>query len=191
MKVRQHLSLLIVIVLALAASALAQKRPFTIEDLYRIKSISDVHVSPDGKTILFTVSTSDLARAKRVTHIWLMDIDGRNGRQLTEGDKSSSTPLWSPDGKWISFISAKDGSANLYVMPASGGQARQVTNISTGVSDPVWSPDGNWVAFSTDVYPECSADDNCNKKIAETWSNGPLKAHLADELLARHWTAWK
>src|SRR6185503_8645592 len=131
----------------------------------------------------------DLPREKRTSHIWKMDIDGRNARQMTTGETSSTSPTFSPDGRWIAFISEKD--SNLYVMPASGGQARKVTNVSTGVADPLWSPDSKWIAFSTDVYPECGGDDNCNKKIGETWSNGPLKAHMADSLLYRHWTAWK
>jgi dipeptidyl aminopeptidase/acylaminoacyl peptidase len=76
-------------------------------------------------------------------------------------------------------------------MPADGGEARKLTNISTGVSDPLWSPDSKWIAFSTDVYPECGDNDDCNKEIAERWGSGPLQAHIADELLYRHWTAWK
>lgn len=55
----------------------------------------------------------------------------------------------------------------------------------------MWSPDGKWIAFATDVYPECGADDACNKKVAETWEKGPLAAHMADGLLYRHWTEWK
>src|SRR6266850_7529873 len=169
----------------------AQKRAFTIEDLYRVKNISDLHVSPDSKTVIFLVTTSDLARAKRTSHIWSMDINGQNSHQITSGDKSESSPVFSPDGKQIAFISSKDGSANLYLMPARGGDWRRLTYISTGVSDPLWSPDGKWIAFSSDVYPECNGDNACNKTIAERWEGGPLKAHMADELLYRHWTSWK
>jgi dipeptidyl aminopeptidase/acylaminoacyl peptidase len=173
------------------AASYAQKRAFTIEDLYRIKSISDVHVSPDGKSLIYSLGIQDLPRAKHVSHIWMMDIDGSNPRQMTQGEKSENSPSFSPDGKWISFISDRDGSSNLYVMPVAGGEARRLTNISTGTSDPLWSPDGKWIAFSTDVYPECGGDDNCNKRIGETWDKGPLKAHMADRLLYRHWTTWK
>src|SRR5271169_4297320 len=152
--------------LLLAISGAAAKHAFTIEDLYRLRGIEDLHVSPDGKTVLFTVQTSDLAKAKRTGHVWLMDADGKNARQFTFGEKGESSPIFSPDGKWIAFISSRDGSdnENLYVISASGGEARQLTKISTGVSDPLWSPDGKWIAISSDVYPECGADDACNKK---------------------------
>ena len=126
--------LLFFVLLLSITSLLAQKRAFTIEDLYRVKNISDLHISPDGKTMLFVVSTSDLAHAKRNSHIWAMETDGRNPRQWTLSDKSESSPLFSPDGKRILFISSKDGSANLYLMNAGGGEWHKLTNLSTGVS---------------------------------------------------------
>lgn len=187
----RRLCLAIFLLLLMVCPSLAQKRAFGLEDLYRIKNLSDLHISPDGSTLLFAVTTSDLARAKRSTRIWMMDAGGRNPRQLTTGEQSEYSPSYSPDGKQILFTSSKDGSANLYLMYTSGGQARKLTNISTGVSDPVWSRDGRFIAFSSDVYPECGGDDACNKKIAERWEAGSLKAHMADDLFYRHWTAWK
>jgi len=176
--------------LLLTPAVRAQKRAFTIEDLYRIKHVDGPRLSPDGRTAVMTLMTDDLGRAKRSSHIWLMDADGSNLRQFTFGDEKDAAPVFSPDGKWIAFV--RDVSDDqLFVMPVGGGEARQVTHVSTGVSDPLWSPDGKSIAFSSDVYPECGADDACNKKIANRWEKGPLHAHMADELFYRHWTGWK
>jgi dipeptidyl aminopeptidase/acylaminoacyl peptidase len=175
----------------MCSAVYGQKRAFTIEDFYRIKSITDVHASPDGKSVVYLVTESDFARATRIAHVWMMDIDGKNARQLTFGAKGESAPRFSPDGKSLLMIASRDGAPNLYIMPLKGGEARQLTNISTGVADPIWSPDSKWIAFSTDVYPECGDNDSCNQKTRDTWTTGPLKAHAADTLLYRHWTDWK
>src|SRR5688500_16497417 len=127
--IRRALVLFIVLLVSVCPSR-AQKRAFTIEDLYRVKNLSDLNISPDGKTIVFAATTSDLARAKRTSHVWAMDIDGRNPRMLTVGDTSEYSPTVSPDGKQILFISSKGGSANLYLIPASGGEWRMLTKLS-------------------------------------------------------------
>lgn len=187
----KRLIALVFLTFVFASAAFAQKRAFSIEDLYKVKSISDVHISNDGRKVVYAVGTSDLPTAKHWSHIWTMDADGSNARQMTNSDKSEWSPAFSPDGRWISFISDRDGQPQLYVMPLDGGEAKKITSVSTGVSDPLWSPDGKSIAFSTDVYPECGADDSCNKTTADRWQNGPLHAHMADRLLYRHWTEWK
>jgi len=188
----QRLSVLaLVALLAVPASTLAEKRAFTIEDLYRVKGVAGFAVSPDEKTLIYVVSTTDLPRATRTAKLWMSDTDGGNARQITFGSGSESAPSFSPNGRWIAFVSTRDGGAQLYVMPTAGGEARKVTSISTGVSAPSWSPDSKSVAFATDVYPECGGDDACNKKIGDRWAEGPLKAHVADTLLYRHWAVWR
>ncbi len=182
---------LLVLMLIPAGGLFAQKRAFTIEDLYRVKGVSDIQVSPDGKSVMYTLTTSDLARAKRVSHIWVMDIDGRHARQITQSEKGESSARFSPDGTTVLFVSAREGHSNLYLMPLRGGEARRLTDISTGVSDPLWSSDGKSIAFASEVYPECGADESCNKRTSERWQDGPLHAHTADRLLYRHWTSWK
>jgi dipeptidyl aminopeptidase/acylaminoacyl peptidase len=187
----RRLTFLIALILLLGSASHAQKRAFTIEDFYRVKRIENMHLSPDGRQIVMALTATDLGKAKQSSNIWLMDADGSNARQFTFGDGKDSSPIFSPDGKWIAFVRETEGGEQLFVMPLGGGGARQLTHISTGMSDPLWSPDGKSIAFSSDVYPECGADDACNKKIGNRWEKGPLHAHMADELLYRHWTSWK
>jgi dipeptidyl aminopeptidase/acylaminoacyl peptidase len=176
--------------LAAGSAAMAGKHAYTIEDQYKLKGLEGLNVAPDG-AIVFAVRSSDLHKAKQSTHLWMMNAQGVHARQITYSEKSESSPALSPDGRWIAFVSSREGSENLYLMPMAGGEARKLTDISTGAGDPVWSPDNKWIAFSSDVYPECGADDACNKKVAERWSKGKLQAHMADGLLYRHWTEWK
>ena len=79
---------------------------------------------------------TDLARAKRSAHVWLMNLARGETRQLTDGDSSESSPTISPDGKLVGFIRTHDDESHLYLLPLDGGEARQLTHVSTGVSDP-------------------------------------------------------
>ncbi len=184
------LSLLAVMLFAATPPAYAQKRAFGIEDVYRVQSIGELRVSRDGARAAYTVTSDDLPHAKRTTQIWLMDLGAGTSRQLTFGEGGATAPAFSPDGRTLAFIRTREGKASLFVLSLDGGEAKALPEVSTGVADPVWSPDGKSIAFSSDVYPEC-ADEACNKRIAEAWQKGPLKAHMADTLLYRHWTAWK
>jgi dipeptidyl aminopeptidase/acylaminoacyl peptidase len=187
----RKLSFLAVCFVLFAIPSRAERHAFTIEDFYRVRSIEDLNLSPDGKIAIFALRTDDLPRGKRTSHIWTVETDGKNMRQFTFGEKDESSPVFSPDGKWIVFVSSRDGHDNLFVISASGGEARQLTRISTGVSAPLWSPDSKRIAFASDIYPECGADEACNARIDARWSKGPLRAHAASALLYRHWTSWK
>ncbi len=191
MKTRFFYFAFIVMLASALTLTFADKRAFSIDDYYKIKRISDLDLSPDGERIAFSVTSYDFEKGESSRAIWIMDVHGKEKLQLTSGEKHDRSPIWSSDGKTIAFISDRSGEDQLYLISLRGGEARQLTKVSTGISSPLWSPNGSFIVFYAKVYPECGADDKCNKEIKETWDKGPLKAHMADALLYRHWDYWK
>ena len=187
------------VVFAISSSGFAQQkrfsqpqppaRPFTIDDLLKIRRVAEPQLSPDGRTIAYSIADTDKDANKRDSQIYVISAEGGEPRQLTRG-ASSSSPRWSPDGKKIAFISARDGEPQIWIIDAASGQMRMVTSISTGAAGPVWSPDGKWLAFTSDVYPECP-NDECNNRREKQAAESKVKAKLVNRLLFRHWKSWK
>ncbi len=179
------------LLLVASASEAADKRAFAIEDLYRLKGISGLNLSPDGKRLLFQVSTQDLKKATRNTDLWMLELGSGALKQLTFTERSEFSPFWSGDGKAIFFLSGREGGTQLWTMDASGGEARRVTSFEPGVGSPQLLPGGNQVVFSATVFPEAMADGAKNAALSANLERGATQAHLADGLLYRHWTEWR
>jgi dipeptidyl aminopeptidase/acylaminoacyl peptidase len=168
----------------------AQKKAFTIEDLYNIKSVASPVISNDGTRIAFTVTTPNLHEGKSNTEIYMMNVDGSDQRQLTYNDAADFNPIWKTDDSGILFSSTRTGSEQLFCLPIDGGEAKQITDFELGVSSPKLSNDGNSIIFQTTLFPECGIDISCNNKIDDAMSDGPVQAHMADSLFVRHWTEY-
>src|SRR6185503_1272790 len=181
---------ILVVLIALASSLIAQERRFTVNDLLKVRRVGDPQVSPKGDLVAFTITDMDPTANKGTTQIYVVPLGGGEMRQLTNDEHSSSSPRWSPDGEKLAFISARDGESQIWTMDVSSGTLKKITSLSTGAGDPIWSPDGKWLAFPSDVYPECK-DDACNKKRADEVAQNKVKAHVAERLLYRHWKTWK
>lgn len=179
-----------VLILITACTLFAEKRAFTIEDLYRIQSISDPQISPDGSQIAFTITQYDLKEGSSNSDIWMVKPDGSGLRQITRSDKRDSHPRWSPDGSTLMFLSGRDDETQIWLLPVHGGEPEKLTGLSTGISDPEWTPDGKGIVFASKVFPEYGAADSLNKRDLESMKEGPVRAHMADDLLYRHWTSW-
>src|SRR5208283_109172 len=131
--------------LVVAAPALAepgQKRRMTVDDLFRFKRVADPQLSPDGKSVVYTVTTVDLAGNRGSTNLWLAPTAGGDPRRLTTTDKSDRHPRWSPDGKSILFESSRSGASQLWVIDLGGGEARQLTTLASEARGAIWSRDG-------------------------------------------------
>jgi Tol biopolymer transport system component len=114
------------------------KHPLTVEDLWAMKRVGTFDLSPDGKTIVFSVTTYDMDANKGNSDIYFIDADGSNLKAFKNSEKNESEPKFSPDGKKIAFI--RDD--QIWTSDISGMNEEQLTDISTKASGIVWSPDG-------------------------------------------------
>jgi dipeptidyl aminopeptidase/acylaminoacyl peptidase len=183
------LALFVAALLSLAAYA-QTKRPMTFDDLMAVKRIGEAQVSPDGSRVAYVVTEVDknLNRGKR--SVWVVPTSGGSPQQLITSDKNDFSPQWSADGKWIAFLSTREGAPQIFVAGADGSNPRKVTGAPEGVGEFIWSPNGKLFAFTTDVYPDCGSL-NCVGKRGEAEEKNKVKAVIADRLLYRHWDSFK
>jgi len=169
----------------------AARKPMTIAALYDVPSVADPRWSPDGKQILFTVTRHNLKAGKSNAEIYRVNADGSDLRRMTHHDGADTHPRWAPDGRSFLFLSARGGKLQVWRMPVDGGEPEQLTHLATGAGEPEWTPDGSRVVFTSRVFPEFGADDAKNAARLKAMKKSPLRAYMADELLYRHWTAYR
>lgn len=169
----------------------AQKRAFTIQDLYRIKSVYGFTLSPDNSKLAMAQSSMNLSEHSSKSDIVIMDLKASTLKSETKStDGKSYQPAWDKDGNGIYYTGFVASTPQLFYMDIKTGEKRQITGYELGVSSPLVSPDNNYVAFVANVYPEVGADGKKNLDLTKKKNEGPVQAHIADKLLYRHWTSY-
>lgn len=153
--------------LAVAADA-PKKRAITLDDLAKIQRVGGPVVSPDGQWVLYSVSQVDTKDDKNISHLWMAKWDGSEQLQLTYGKEGAGSPQFSPDGKYISFLSSRPGPAKgnqVWVMDRRGGEPQQLTAITDRDIDGYqWSPDAKQLLLTT--HPKNQPDPEEGKPPA-------------------------
>ena len=175
-------------VVSLAALALFAQTP-TIDQLLSMKSVSRPRISPDGRFVAYEESETDWKDNAYVTHLWLADLQSGRSFQLTRGKKSSDSALWSPDGRWLAFMTerestsiappadkgekteekkdeAKPDARQIWLISPSGGEAWALTKHGAKIESFRWSEDGGRIAFAAPV-PESKAAKDRKEKYSD------------------------
>jgi dipeptidyl aminopeptidase/acylaminoacyl peptidase len=150
-------SLLLSLCAAAGASASAEggpaaRRTLTADDFYRVATLSDPQVSPDGLWVAYVVTTNDREADEQRSAIWMVSWDGTQQLALTAAANDTAKPRWSPDGRYLSFVACPAGSEKHQIMllDRRGGDARPLTDVSGAIGEYAWSPDSSRLAFAMD-----------------------------------------
>jgi dipeptidyl aminopeptidase/acylaminoacyl peptidase len=142
---------------ALGGTSAAELTPERILDARRL---SDLQLSPDGSRLAFTV-TEPVKGTEQNRDIWVLDIQSGQGRAFTGSTKSDSRPRWSPVGRYLGFLSDRNGPTQIYLLSLDGGEARALTEGKNAVRSFEFSPDGSRVAF---IAPEPKSEEDERKE---------------------------
>ena len=141
----------VVAALALPAARLNAQddaHKLTAMDEFNIQTATDPQISPDGKKIIYVRRFADAMTDRRYSNLWIINADGGDHRALTTGNRSDSSPRWSPDMTRIAYVSDADGRTQIYVRWMDTGQTARITNLDQAPDAIEWSPDGRMISFS-------------------------------------------
>jgi dipeptidyl aminopeptidase/acylaminoacyl peptidase len=178
-----------------SAAPAGAKRPFTFEDMMKLKRVGAPVPSPDGKWVVFDAVDVDLEANTKISHLWIVPAAGGESRRLNQTPNHEERPRFSPDGKRLIWTSKATDPTQIWMSnftPESGGldgTPHQVTNISTGADGAIWTPDGKSIVFVSSVYPDAN-DDAANKQRDEELKKSKVKAKIFTKLLYRHWASY-
>ncbi|MBL9002698.1 MAG: S9 family peptidase [Myxococcales bacterium] len=207
---RSLVALFLLCGLALPAVAADTPHPLGIPDLAALQKVSDGQLSPTGQALYFAVGRARIDLNRWQSAIYVQTFSGPDGAMQPTGPAQRLTfpergakqegqdfsPRLSPDGRWLAFLSTRDGEqAQVYVMAAGGGEAQRISSFPAGAGSLSWMPDGRALIVQSRVYASCppypaAKADECNKKQAERADDNHMRVRVMDRLFYRHWDSW-
>lgn len=150
---------------------------WTPELMLQVRRIGQVRPSPDGRRVAYTVAEPVMTedRSEFVTQIWMAVADGSQAMPMTFAAKSSTNPVWSPDGQFLAFISDRSGKSNLFRLRVAGGEAEQLTEVKSNIGAFAWSPDSKQIAFVMADPPSDADDKSAKAKDDARWIDREFK----------------
>jgi len=164
-----------------------EPRVLSVDDRFALRRVEEPRVSPDGVWVAFTVESMDLKKDDSETRVWMVPVAGGEAVIMTAGGSSAGEPRWSPDGRYLSFLSDRAKDTNqVFVLDRRGGEARQLTDVKQGVEAHEWSPDGKrLVLVIEDPDPDAPRSDvketSDDKEVPKPWVIDRLQIKNDDE----------
>ena len=169
---RRSRSALVALLLGFATSFTAgaqskARRPLRASDIYQLRTVSDPQLSPDGAWVAYGVTTADSAKDKSDGDLWMTSWDGSQSIRLTSSPEGEGTPRWSPDDRWLAFVSGRQEGkgGQVWLLDRRGGEAQRLTMLKGGIDDFAWSPDSKRLVLVIDEETDSLArKDTAEKK---------------------------
>ena len=156
----------------------------TPEVMWKMGRIGSSEISPDGNTVLYTVTRYSMEENRGVTQIYTLSLADDTTVELTSTDSNNTAARWSADGSRILFMSNRSGSMQAWSMAVDGSDARQITDVEGDIEDYGVSPDGEHLYYVKAVLVKDVRSKDVYKDMPHS------KARIYDDLMARHWDYW-
>lgn len=119
----------------------------TLVDFYELKEIRDLSFSPDGQRLAYVVTVKDKEKNSRNADMWMISVNEGKPTRLTYHEKADTQPRWSPDGRYLAFLSNRSGKKQIWLFNSQGGEPYQLTQFDSDIDDFIWSHNSSMIAF--------------------------------------------
>ena len=179
------------LLLAPGLARAAGAHPFSVKDMVMMERVSDPQVSPDGRWVVYSLRTTDWDANRGVMSLWVLDLKAANAvpRRLAASNGGAADPQWSPNSRWIYFLSGRSGSSQVWRTDLDGARAQPVTRLPVDVLAYRPSPDGSRLVVSMAVFPDCGTPE-CTRARFAAKAAGKASGMVYDRLFVRHWDTW-